>query len=158
MGGETIGPRTTTVAALCIDFSVAGHAFGNRVARTLAADRPDLVHSVILFAAGGKVAPKPQVEAAVATIFNPTATEDQVLDAMKYMVGPADDVQAAWNILKPCRAPAASGIQGLAMKNTALDDWWAPRLRVDRDHPARGWPNSLLIHLRRELLRDPPEQ
>ena len=34
--------------------NVAGHAFGNRVARTLAADHPELVHTVILFAAGGK--------------------------------------------------------------------------------------------------------
>jgi pimeloyl-ACP methyl ester carboxylesterase len=40
--------------------NVAGHAFGNRVARTLAADHPELVHSVILFAAGGKVPPNTQ--------------------------------------------------------------------------------------------------
>jgi len=34
--------------------NIAGHAFGNRVARTLAADYPELVRTVILFAAGGK--------------------------------------------------------------------------------------------------------
>lgn len=34
---------------------VIGHAFGNRVARTLAADRPDLVRAVVLLSASGKV-------------------------------------------------------------------------------------------------------
>jgi pimeloyl-ACP methyl ester carboxylesterase len=33
---------------------VLGHAFGNRIARTVAADRPELVRGVILVAAGGK--------------------------------------------------------------------------------------------------------
>src|SRR5262249_24040990 len=91
----------------------------------VAADRPDLVRSAILFAAGGKVAPKPPVEAPLSTIFNPASTEDEVLAAMKYIVGPADDVQKAWQILKPCRAPEASGIQNTAMRLTPLNDWRA---------------------------------
>jgi hypothetical protein len=63
----------------------------------LDADRPDLVHSVILFAAGGKVEPKPPVELALRTIFDPKSTEPEVLAAMKYMVGnPAD----AWSGLE----------------------------------------------------------
>src|SRR5262249_12804956 len=36
---------------------VAGHAYGNRVARMLASDRPDLVRGVVLMAAGGKFPP-----------------------------------------------------------------------------------------------------
>ena len=36
---------------------VFGHAFGQRVCRMLAADRPDLVSAVIMLAAGGKVPP-----------------------------------------------------------------------------------------------------
>jgi pimeloyl-ACP methyl ester carboxylesterase len=36
---------------------LVGHAFGNRIARCLAADRPSLVRSVTLLAAGGLVAP-----------------------------------------------------------------------------------------------------
>ncbi len=35
--------------------TVIGHAFGNRLARTLAADRPDLVNAVVLMSASGKV-------------------------------------------------------------------------------------------------------
>jgi pimeloyl-ACP methyl ester carboxylesterase len=55
--------------------NVAGHAFGNRVARMLDADRPELVHSVILLAAGGKVEPKPPVQRALRTIFNPASSK-----------------------------------------------------------------------------------
>ena len=36
---------------------VAGHAYGNRVARMLASDRPDIVRAVVLMAAGGKFPP-----------------------------------------------------------------------------------------------------
>jgi pimeloyl-ACP methyl ester carboxylesterase len=36
---------------------VVGHAYGNRVARMLAQDRPDLIRGVVLMAAGGKFSP-----------------------------------------------------------------------------------------------------
>src|SRR5690606_19493524 len=39
---------------------VVGHAFGNRVARCLAADRPVLVRSVTLIASGGMTPPDPE--------------------------------------------------------------------------------------------------
>jgi pimeloyl-ACP methyl ester carboxylesterase len=38
---------------------LVGHAFGNRDARCLAVDRPELVRSVTLLAAGGLIAPEP---------------------------------------------------------------------------------------------------
>lgn len=106
--------------------NVAGHAFGNRVARMLAADHPELVRSVILFAAGGKVPPKPPAEQALATIFNPASSEPEVLEAMKYMVGNPSEIPMAWQILKPSRAPTAAGIEGKAAKDTPLNEWWAP--------------------------------
>jgi pimeloyl-ACP methyl ester carboxylesterase len=106
--------------------NVAGHAFGNRVARQLAADRPELVRSVILFAAGGKVPPKPVVERALVTIFTPSSPEPAVLEAMKYLVGNPADVNAVWKIIGPSRAPRAAGIQRTAAQSTPLKDWWAP--------------------------------
>jgi pimeloyl-ACP methyl ester carboxylesterase len=106
--------------------NVAGHAFGNRVARTLAADHPELVRSVILFAAGGKIPPKPPGEQALKTIFNPESTDADILKEMKYMVGNPANIQMAWQIIKPCRAPQVAGIEGTAIKNTPLKDWWAP--------------------------------
>ena len=88
--------------------NVAGHAFGNRVARTLAADHPELVHTVILFAAGGKVPPTPNGEHALKTIFDPASTDADVLSDMKYMVGDPANIPMAWQIIRPCRAPEAS--------------------------------------------------
>ena len=41
----------------CGPAHLVGHAFGNRVARCLAADRPSLVRSVTVLAAGGLIAP-----------------------------------------------------------------------------------------------------
>ncbi len=45
---------------------VLGHAYGNTVARTLAADRPDLVSGVILVAASGRAPLDKDVRAAIA--------------------------------------------------------------------------------------------
>jgi len=44
---------------------------------------------------------------------------------MKYMVGPGKDLQAVWQILKPCRAPEAAGIERTATESTPLNEWWA---------------------------------
>jgi pimeloyl-ACP methyl ester carboxylesterase len=106
--------------------NVAGHAFGNRVARMLDADHPELVNTVILFAAGGKVEPKPPAQAALKTIFNPASTDAEVLNAMKYMVGNPAEVGPVWKVLKPARAPQAAGIEYQAAESTPLKDWWAP--------------------------------
>jgi pimeloyl-ACP methyl ester carboxylesterase len=107
--------------------NLGGHAFGNRVARMLAADRPDLVRSVILVAAGGKVNPAPPAEQALGIIFNPKSADPEVLGAMSFMVGDPKDGPAVWKVLKPSRAPAAAGIQAAAAKSTPLEDWWAPK-------------------------------
>jgi pimeloyl-ACP methyl ester carboxylesterase len=106
--------------------NIAGHAFGNRVARTLAADHPEMVRTVILFAAGGKVPPKAPADQALATIFNPASTDAEVLKEMKYMVGDPSDILRVWQIIKPSRAPQVAGLQRTAMNNTPLNDWWAP--------------------------------
>jgi len=106
--------------------NIAGHAVGNRVARMLAADHPELVRTVILFAAGGKVPPKPPGEHALKTIFNPASTDAEILADMKYMVGNPANIAMAWRIIKPCRAPQAAGIERTAMNDTPLKEWWAP--------------------------------
>jgi pimeloyl-ACP methyl ester carboxylesterase len=45
--------------------TIVAHAFGNRVARCLAADRPDLVKAVVLLSASGKVQPTPEIAEAI---------------------------------------------------------------------------------------------
>lgn len=44
---------------------IIGHAFGNRIARTVAADRPDLVEAVVLLGCSGKVQPSPEIAEAI---------------------------------------------------------------------------------------------
>jgi len=105
---------------------VAGHAFGNRVARMLASDHPELVKGVILLAAGGKVAPTPDAQKALASIFDARTSEAAYLDAMQYMVGDPADKAPAGEALKQSRAPNAGPIQRTAGMSTKLTDWWAP--------------------------------
>lgn len=62
-----------------INFLGAGNStrstFGNRVARMVAATRPDLIRSVILLAAGGKFPPVPVAAQALGVVFNPASTD-----------------------------------------------------------------------------------
>lgn len=44
---------------------IIGHAFGNRIARTLATDRPDLVRAVILLGCSGLVQPNAEIAEAI---------------------------------------------------------------------------------------------
>lgn len=106
--------------------NVAGHAFGNRVTRMLAADHPELVKNVILLAAGGKVPPQPDAHKALQVIFNPKTSDADYLVAIKYMVGDPADAKMAGEILKPSRAPQAAGIEYAAAQTAKLNDWWAP--------------------------------
>jgi pimeloyl-ACP methyl ester carboxylesterase len=44
---------------------IIGHAFGNRIARTVASDRPDLVGTVVLLGCSGLVQPPPEIAEAI---------------------------------------------------------------------------------------------
>jgi pimeloyl-ACP methyl ester carboxylesterase len=45
--------------------TLIGQAFGNRIARMTATDRPDLVHAVVLLGCSGKVQPTPEIAEAI---------------------------------------------------------------------------------------------
>lgn len=65
---------------------VAGHAFGNRVARLLATDRPELVKAVALIAANvGRDPSPPNMRAAVRDSANPALPRDSRLAALSYV-------------------------------------------------------------------------
>jgi pimeloyl-ACP methyl ester carboxylesterase len=92
MDGLTLHDYAADVAGVIRELDLApalvlGHAYGNRIARTVAADSPDLVRGVIVVAAGGRIEPKPEAQKALMTLFTPTASEAEVLDAMRWMVG-----------------------------------------------------------------------
>ena len=105
---------------------VAGWAYGNRVARMLATERPQLVRGVVLIAAGGKFAPAPGVFQSL------QAYQDKSLPIEKraeigrtLLYGPnanisiadmrIDDVSAATIRAQPL-APSPS---------TPVESWWA---------------------------------
>ena len=62
---------------------VLGHGFGNRVARCVASDRPELVAGLVLLGAGGQV--KGDVEAleALERLYVPELSQDQTLAALQ---------------------------------------------------------------------------
>jgi len=105
---------------------IAGHAFGNRIARATAHDHPDAVKSVILLAAGGAVAPSPEASAALQVILAPDAPPDQIMQAMRYMVGNAEDAEAGWAAVKSSRSPGVSAMQRQAMADPDRDWLGAP--------------------------------
>jgi pimeloyl-ACP methyl ester carboxylesterase len=64
---------------------VAGHAFGNRVARMLATDRPDLVRGVSLIAANVGHAPStPPIREAIRNSANPALSDEERLKALRF--------------------------------------------------------------------------
>ena len=64
---------------------VVGHAFGNRVARMLATDRPELVTAVALVAANiGKAPSTPQVREAIRNSANPALPDDERIKALQF--------------------------------------------------------------------------
>jgi pimeloyl-ACP methyl ester carboxylesterase len=64
---------------------VVGHAFGNRVARMLATDRPDLVRAISLVAANvGRAPSPPDVRAAIRASADPSLPDATRLEALRY--------------------------------------------------------------------------
>jgi pimeloyl-ACP methyl ester carboxylesterase len=75
---------------------VVGHAFGNRVARMLATDRPELVRAIALVAANiGKAPSPPQVRAAIRASADPSLPEAERIAALQFaFFAPGNDPRA----------------------------------------------------------------
>jgi pimeloyl-ACP methyl ester carboxylesterase len=75
---------------------VVGHAFGNRVARMLATDRPELVRAVALVAANiGKAPSPPQVRAAIRASADPSLPDAERIAALQFaFFAPGNDPRA----------------------------------------------------------------
>lgn len=100
---------------------IIGHAFGNRIARTVAADRPDLVRAVMLLGCSGLVQPTPEIAEAIrlaqAEDTDPVTRERAVRDAW---FAPGHDISAwmtGWSqpVMKAYLAAAAA---------TDTEAWW----------------------------------
>jgi len=100
---------------------VVGHAFGNRVARTLATDRPDLVDTIALLSCSGKVPHDAAIAHANHVGIDLAATAEQRAEAARAVwFGPGADPTpwlTGWNL----EVRAAFVEAGNA---TPLDHWW----------------------------------
>ena len=142
--GESSGPLGTVTLRSCADDVVAvigaleltsvhlvGHAFGNRVMRQVASDRHDLVRSIVLLGAGGKVHGDEEARAAVGRCFELDLPEEERLDALRTaFFAPGNDPRVwidGW-------FPVAKAAQQKALVGADLAQWWlggvAPMLIV----------------------------
>ena len=89
---------------------VVGHAFGNRVARMLATDRPELVRAVALVAANVGHAPSPpEVRAAIRASADPSLPDAERLAALQFaFFAPGNDARAVARRLASRRAGGAA--------------------------------------------------
>jgi pimeloyl-ACP methyl ester carboxylesterase len=100
---------------------VLGHAWGNRVARCMAADYPAKACCVILLAAGGKVPMAPEVVEAMRRLRD-GLTGQEVLTALKTAFFAEASDPSAWATGFWSDAVRASKI---AAESTPLGDWWS---------------------------------
>jgi pimeloyl-ACP methyl ester carboxylesterase len=130
---------------------VLGHAFGQWVARTLAADRPDLVRGVVLAAAAAK-STHPDLRAALAKCVDQSLPEAERRAALRFaFFAPGHEPPANW--LSGWHAEASKS-QRAASAATPQAEWWtagtAPVL--DLQGAQDPWrPRETVDDLRRDL-------
>ncbi|MGX1309253.1 pimeloyl-ACP methyl ester carboxylesterase [Amorphus suaedae] len=99
---------------------VAGHAYGNWIARTVAADHPEMVRGVVLVAAGARKWPK-ELSDAITMINDPASTEEQRLQGLRTaFFAPGSDPRP-W--LEGWHADVTRS-QRAARKQTEQSSWW----------------------------------
>jgi pimeloyl-ACP methyl ester carboxylesterase len=110
---------------LATPVDVLGHAFGNRVVRMLATDRPDLVRSVTLVAAGGRAAPVAEASSAFQRFLadydlGQRPASEQLADVKRAHFAAASSGEAwmkGWHV-------AASRSHSAASRATPVETWW----------------------------------
>jgi len=106
----------------CGPAHLVGHAFGNRIARCLAADRPSLVRSVTVLAAGGLIVPPtpPGTSFRNATEVKMNGSDCVTVLGARWL-SPASDPR----ILAQVECWPAVHLAHLATsRGVALEDWW----------------------------------
>ena len=159
LDGITVHDLAADVAGVlealdCGPAHLVGHAFGNRIARCLAVDRPSLVRSVTLLAAGGLVAPSTPI----GTHFgNATEVKMNGSDCVTVLgarwLSPASDPK----ILAEVECWPAVFLAHLATgRGVPLEDWWgagtAPLLVIQGLDDAAAPPGN--GHALREQFGD----
>jgi len=128
--------------------TVIGHAFGNRVARMVAADHPRMVKQLILIAAGGAVPPPPEIMEALDRVFDERLSRPEHLAAVKTVFFGRGHDSAVW---EHGWHPAAYRAQLAASDATPSAAWWgagsAPILVLQASEDAIAVPaNAERLH------------
>lgn len=136
---------------------VAGHAFGNWVARMVATDHPHLVRGVVLLAAAAKAYP-PELHAVVAAAGNRRLPAEERLAALRHGFFTANADASEW---LHGWSDGASALQGAAVKATRQDEYWqagdAPLLDIIAEHdpfrPRATWQEARAAFADRVTVR-----
>lgn len=126
-GQPTLHDLADAVAAAVRQFDagvhVIGHAFGGRVARCLAVDRPGMVSSLIVLGAGGQFPGDAAAREALMACFDPDLAPAQHLDAVRTAFFAPGNDPAAWT---DGWWPDAARAQRRASAATPPEQWWLP--------------------------------
>ena len=80
---------------------------------------------------GGKLKGDPNEAKAMSQLFNPKATDAQIMEGMKFMVGDPSSSERVWEIIQPSSlANRPATLKSEATMNTPLAQWWAPQGNV----------------------------
>lgn len=102
--------------------TMIGHAFGNRVARTVASDRSDLVKQLILLSAGGRVPRSPEIEKVTTRFWETALPAAERMIAIRQAFFASGNEATAWAQGWYFRVARA---QRAADARTPLSEWWA---------------------------------
>ncbi len=126
LGGKTLHDFAGDVAAVIRELSsgpvvLIGHAYGNRVARTVATDHPHLVQELVLIAAGGLVPIREEIVAAMRGSMAPGLSRQERLSHLSTaFFAPGNDpsvwLDGWW--------PEVALAQSAAVRATNVEDWW----------------------------------
>ncbi len=104
---------------------VVGHAFGQRVGRTLAADRPELVKAMVLVAAGGRAPMKPGAAEALLGCFRLDRPDAERLADVKFaFFAPGNDAANDPAVWLGGWFPNVATAQIAATRATPVEGWW----------------------------------
>jgi len=104
--------------------ALVGNAFGNRLARCVAADRPDLISCVVLVCAGGRVPPESDAFRSMLRINDLSLSEEERIEAARVSLF-AEGNEVPIDFIHDNRAAEAAVAQGEAVRRTDTADWWS---------------------------------
>jgi pimeloyl-ACP methyl ester carboxylesterase len=120
---DLAGDIATVIEAVSDEpVTLIGHALGNRLARVVATDHPQLVKGVVLIAAGGLQPIRPEIRKALENCFNDGLPRDQRLAAIKLAFFAEGNDPKVW---ETGWYKDVARYQSAANAATPVKDWWA---------------------------------